>query len=263
MTAHDYPSSMVCDHAGIDVILVGDSLAMVALGQDSTTSITMFEMLHHSRAVKLGSQYAFLVGDLPFGSYQSSCEMAVTNAVRYLQEGGMEAVKMEGGNEMMCRRVKSVVQAGIPVVGHIGLTPQSQSQLGGYRVQGKTSAAAITLVRQALALQDAGVSMLVLEAIPAPVAKQITDLLSVPTIGIGAGHDCSGQVLVQQDMLGIFDKFLPSFCKIYGNIGKASNVAMKQYVKDVQSRSFPAEEHTYPMSQEELEMFLEAFKTVK
>ncbi|KAI8147382.1 3-methyl-2-oxobutanoate hydroxymethyltransferase [Fennellomyces sp. T-0311] len=208
MTAQDYPSGMMVERSGIDVCLVGDSLAMVALGYDSTTSLTVEEMLHHCRAVARGSKTPFLVADLPFGSYEASPVDAVKVAQRFIKEGNVEAVKLEGGAEMS-EHIKRITSVGIPVMGHIGLTPQRQSALGGFRVQGKTSKQAQKLLEDALALQKAGVFSMVLEAMPAEIAAYITDQLRVPTIGIGAGVGCSGQVLVMNDIMGLFDRFVP------------------------------------------------------
>ncbi|KAI9492175.1 3-methyl-2-oxobutanoate hydroxymethyltransferase, partial [Zychaea mexicana] len=208
MTAQDYPSGMMVDRAEIDMCLVGDSLAMVALGYDNTTSLTVEEMLHHCRAVARGCKNPFLVADLPFGSYEASPVDAVKVAQRFIKEGNVEAVKLEGGAEMS-EHIKMITRVGIPVVGHIGLTPQRSSALGGFRVQGKTSKQAQRLVADALALQEAGAFCMVLEAMPAEIAGYITQRLRVPTIGIGAGVNCSGQVLVLNDIMGLFDRFVP------------------------------------------------------
>jgi 3-methyl-2-oxobutanoate hydroxymethyltransferase len=210
ITAHDFPSAIFVERSGADIALVGDSLAMVALGYDSTVPVTVDEMLHHCRAVARGAHIPFLVGDLPFGSYESNSDLAVRTATRFIKEGNMEAVKIEGGLEM-AKIARAIVHSGIPVVGHVGLTPQRLNMLGGFRVQGKTAEKAKILVQDALELQAAGCSLIVLEAVPAPVAKHITEILHIPTIGIGAGAECSGQVLVQQDMLGIFDRFVPKY----------------------------------------------------
>ena len=255
LTAYDYSSALLVDKAGIDIILVGDSLAMVMMGLDSTNPVTMEVMLHHGRMVARGAKQAFLVGDMPFMSFQVSVEEAVRNAGRFLQEGGMEAVKLEGGRAM-ADRVRAITQAGIPVMGHIGLTPQSVSSLGGYKVQGKTAVAAYTLLQDALALQEAGCFSLVLEAVPAPVAAEISRRLAIPTLGIGAGAGCDGQVLVYHDLLGLFDKFQPKFVKQYANIGEQILQALAQYRQEVTETTFPAESHTFTMPDEELAQFL-------
>ncbi|KAI8331170.1 3-methyl-2-oxobutanoate hydroxymethyltransferase, partial [Chlamydoabsidia padenii] len=208
MTAQDYPSGLMVDRSGIDICLVGDSLAMVALGYDSTNPLTVEEMLHHCRAVARGSKASFLVADLPYGSYEVGPEEAVRTSLRFLKEGNMEAVKLEGGKEM-AETIRRITSVGVPVMAHIGLTPQRQSALGGFRVQGKTAKQALGLVEDALAVQEAGAFAVVLEAMPAPIADHITQQLSVPTIGIGAGVQCSGQVLVLNDALGLFDRFVP------------------------------------------------------
>ncbi|KAI9263366.1 3-methyl-2-oxobutanoate hydroxymethyltransferase [Phascolomyces articulosus] len=208
MTAQDYPSGMMVDRSGIDMCLVGDSLAMVALGYESTTSLTVDEMLHHCRAVARGSKNPFLIGDLPFGSFEASPVDAVKVAQRFIKEGNVEAVKLEGGAEM-AEHIKAITRVGVPVMGHIGLTPQRSSALGGFRVQGKTAKQAQRLLEDALAIQEAGVFAMVLEAMPAEIAGYITQQLKVPTIGIGAGVNCSGQVLVMNDIMGLFDRFVP------------------------------------------------------
>ncbi|KAG0309278.1 hypothetical protein BGZ98_003880 [Dissophora globulifera] len=254
MTAHDFPTGTLVDKAGIDMTLVGDSLAMVALGYTSTSEITLDEMLHHCRAVARGTRSSFLVADMPFGTYETSPEQAIANAVRMIKEGKAEAVKLEGGKEM-APTIARLTQVGIPVLGHIGLTPQRQASLGGYKVQGKTVAKAKAMIEDALALQDAGCYAIVLEAVPEPVARHITNVISVPTIGIGAGAGCSGQVLVQQDMLGMYGR-VPRFCKTYRNLADEVVGALKEYSADVKSGAFPAEEHCYPMPQEELKRFM-------
>lgn len=255
VTAYDYPSGLLVEQAGLDVILVGDSLSMVVLGNETTLPVTMDIMLHHCQAVARGARTPFLIGDMPFGSYEVSPEEAVRQAVRFLKEGGMEAVKLEGGREM-AETVRAIVAAGIPVQGHIGLTPQSISALGGYRVQGKTAASAAKLLGDALALQDAGCFSIVLEAVPAAVAQAISQRLRIPTIGIGAGAGCDGQVLVYHDLLGLFDRFTPKFVRQYANIAAEIRQALTGYKEDVLARRFPAEEHTYPMDEDELAGFL-------
>lgn len=256
LTAYDYPSALLVDEAGVDMILVGDSLAMVVLGMDSTVPLTMEEMLHHCRAVARGAKHSFLVGDMPFMSYQADTAEAVRNAGRFLKEGNMEAVKLEGGEEVAAT-VTAIVQAGIPVMGHIGLTPQSLSKLGGYRVQGKTAADAGRLLQDALALEQAGCFSIVLEAIPAPVAAVITEKLRIPTIGIGAGANCDGQVLVFHDLLGLFDRFTPSFVRRYAEGRQVILEALINFAQEVVDGRFPAEEHGYPIDEAELQAFLD------
>jgi len=255
LTAYDYPTAKLVDEAGIDAILVGDSLAMVVLGQTNTLSVTMEEMLHHARAVSRGAKRALLIGDMPFMSYQSDPAGAVRNAGRFLQEAGMEAVKLEGGRAF-AETARAIVRAGIPVQGHIGLTPQSVNALGGWRVQGRSAPAAKALVEDALALEDAGCFSLVLESIPEGLAAHITERIAIPTIGIGAGARTNGQVLVIHDLLGLFDRFTPKFAKRYGELGQAMTAAVRAYREEVEARAFPAREHTYTMSDEEWRAFL-------
>ncbi len=243
ITAYDYSSAMLSEKAGIDTILVGDSLQMVMLGDDSTIAATLDTMIHHTKAVVKGAPETFVVTDLPFGSYNVSIEQAIETSSRCMKEGRCDAVKLEGGVRMK-NVIKAVVDAGIPVVGHIGLTPQTTAQLGGFKVQGKGDAAKKVL-EDALAVQEAGACMIVLEAIPAPLATLITERLSIPTIGIGAGNGTDGQVLVYHDMLGMFDKFVPKFVKVYKNIGNEITEGIREYIDDVKSTAFPAAEHTY------------------
>ncbi len=249
VTAYDYPSALAVDRAGIDCILVGDSLAMVVLGHETTLPVTMDEMLHHCRAVRRGTQYAFLIGDMPFLSYQASPTEAVYNAGRFLKEAGMDAVKLEGGRAIAAT-VRAITEAGIPVVGHIGLTPQSISQKGGYRVQGRTLREVRQLIEDAEALQEAGAVMLVLEMVPDRVAEWITRRLSIPTIGIGAGSQCDGQVLVLHDLLGLFDRFTPRFVKRYANLLHEMERALTTYREDVIQRRFPTQEHAFTIDEE-------------
>jgi 3-methyl-2-oxobutanoate hydroxymethyltransferase len=255
LTAYDYPTALLVDRAGIDIILVGDSLAMVVLGRENTVSVTMEEMLHHCRAVARGAKRPLLVGDMPFMSYQVDVKEAVCNAGRFLKEGDMEVVKLEGGRAI-APTVRAIVDAGIPVMGHIGLTPQSISKLGGYRVQGRDVATAKALIDDARALEEAGAFSVILEAIPSPVAGIISDRVRIPTIGIGAGPDCDGQVLVTHDLIGLFDRFRPKFVKPYANIFSTIAEALEAYRDDVVSGSFPAPEHGYGMSEEALEALL-------
>lgn len=252
LTAHDYPSAQAADAVGIDIVLVGDSLAMVACGYSDTTQLGLDEMLYHCKAVKRGTKHAYLVGDLPFGSYEVSSEQAMATSIRMIKEGGMEAVKLEGGIEM-AETVRRITRSGIAVMGHIGLLPQRQASLGGFKVQGKTAARAKQLLDDALALQDAGVMSMVVEAVPPQIAEYITSRLSVPTISIGAGPGCSGQVLVQMDLLGVFDRFITKFCKQYDQIGQRTREAIAEYNKEVKAGTFPTMQHTYPMSDLELE----------
>jgi 3-methyl-2-oxobutanoate hydroxymethyltransferase len=257
LTAYDYTGALLVDAAGIDVILVGDSLGMVVMGLDTTIPVTMEEMLHHCRAVARGATYAHLVGDMPFLSYQADVSEAVRNAGRFLKEGMVDSVKLEGGREMV-ETVRAIVAAGIPVMGHIGLTPQSVSKLGGFRTQGKTAAAARRLVDDALALEEAGCYAIVLEAVPAPVAAAISERLRIPTIGIGAGPSCDGQVLVYHDVLGLFDKLQPTFVKEYARLRGPIVEAFNAYREDVIAGRFPDEEHSFAMSADELAAFQES-----
>ncbi|MCX6029093.1 MAG: 3-methyl-2-oxobutanoate hydroxymethyltransferase [Chloroflexi bacterium] len=255
VTAYDYPSAQAADRAGMDCLLVGDSLGMVVLGYDSTVPVTMDEMLHHCRAVRRGSQYAYLIGDMPFMSYQADRAKAIRNAGRFLKESGMDAVKLEGGREMT-DTVRAIGAAGIIVIGHIGLTPQSAGKLGGYRVQGKTAADAQRLLDDALALQDAGAAMIVLEMVPDRVAERISKALRIPTVGIGAGGGCDGQVLVLHDLLGMFERFTPRFVKKYAELFPQMEQALAAYRDDVTARRFPAAEHAFPVDEGEWERWV-------
>lgn len=255
LTAYDYPTALAEDRAGIDAILVGDTLGMVVLGYPNTLPVTMDVMLHHCRAVSRGASFALLIGDMPFMSYQVSTQEAVRNAGRFLQEAGMDAVKLEGGRERV-ETVRAIVDAGIPVMGHIGLTPQSIHKLGGFKTQGKTASAARRLLEDALLLENAGCFSLVLESVPARLAQLISQRLSIPTIGIGAGAGCDGQVLVTHDLLGLFDRFTPKFVKQYADFHGEMQRAFSQYIKDVQSHNFPGAEHSYEMDAEEWEALL-------
>ena len=255
LTAYDYPTAIAMDRAGVDAILVGDSLAMVVLGYENTLPVTMEEMLHHSRAVARGAKSALLVGDMPFMSYQVSVEEAVRNAGRFLQQGGMDAVKLEGGRER-ADAIRAITGAGIPVMGHLGLTPQSINQLGGFRAQGKTAVAAKRLVEDALLLEEAGCFSIVLESVPARLADLISKRLSIPTIGIGAGAGCDGQVLVTHDVLGLFDRFTPRFVKKYADFHGAMQTVFADYIEDVETKRFPAQEHTVEMDDREWETLL-------
>ena len=255
LTAYDFPSARIADAAGVDMILVGDSLGMVVLGYDSTLPVTMEDMLHHTKAVVRGCEHALVVADMPFMSYQTSVEEALRNAGRLLQEGGAQAVKLEGG-EHMAETVRRLVQVGIPVVGHIGLTPQSINQLSGYKVQGRTPEAAARLHDDAVALQEAGAFCSVLETIPAPLAELISRHLRIPTIGIGAGAGCDGQVQVWHDLLSYVTSFLPRHIprhvKEYANVGETMHKAIEQYGVEVRAGSFPTLKESFRMDMEAL-----------
>jgi len=244
LTAYDYPTAQVMDQAGVDSILVGDSLAMVVLGYENTLPVTMEEMLHHCRAVSRGAKLALLVGDMPFMSYQASVEEAVRNAGRFLKEGNMDAVKLEGGRERI-EAIRVITGAGIPVMGHLGLTPQSVHQLGGFRAQGKTAAAAKRLLEDALLLEEAGCFSLVLESVPARLAELVSQRISIPTIGIGAGVGCDGQVLVCYDLLGLTPDLRPKFVKRYEELYERSVAAVRSFCEEVRARRFPGQEHTF------------------
>jgi len=251
LTAYDYPMARIIDNAGIDAILVGDSLGMVALGYDSTVPVTMDEMIHHAKAVRRGVKFAFLIGDMPFMSYQVSKEDAVRNAGRFMKEALCDAVKLEGGDEVL-DVTKAIIDAGIPVLGHLGLTPQTVSKLGGYKVQGKDRKSAEKIIGQALRLEEAGCFAVVLECVPDGVAKLVTERLKIPTISIGAGPYCDGQVLVTNDMIGIFDKFVPKFVKQYIKLSPLILDAVKNYREEVEAGKFPGPEHTFTIKKEEL-----------
>jgi len=254
VTAYDAPSGRLADAAGADIILVGDSAAMTVLGHDSTVPATMDEMIVLTRAVNRGARRPLVVADMPFGSFQVSDEEAMHNAIRFLKEAGADAVKLEGAGPMLSR-VQALVGGGIPVMGHLGLTPQSVTLLGGYKPQGRTAAQATRFYDAALALEQAGCFSLVLEAVPPPVAARISQALRIPTIGIGAGAGCDGQVLVWHDLLGLTSGPVPRFVKQYANLGSTILGALKSYVADVRSGAFPEPQHTYTMSAEELELF--------
>lgn len=246
LTAYDASFARLLDSAGVDVLLVGDSLGMVLLGYESTVPVSMDEMIHHASAVKKGTQNALLVGDMPFMSYQVSTEEALRNGGRFLKEAGCDAVKLEGGSEV-CETVQALVRAGISVMGHIGLTPQTAGQLGGYRVQGKDAESARKLLADAQALEKAGAFGVVLECIPDSLAGLITESLTIPTIGIGAGVNCDGQVLVSHDLLGMFEKFIPSFVKKYANLAPQMKEAVTSFMEEVRSGQYPDDEHSFSM----------------
>jgi 3-methyl-2-oxobutanoate hydroxymethyltransferase len=250
VTAYDYPSAIMVDAAGVDIVLIGDSFGMVVLGRPDTLSVTLEEAIHHARAVAAGVTRALVVSDMPFMTYEESPAQAMGNAARLLRASGVRAVKLEGG-KIIVPQVKALVDAGIPVMGHIGLTPQRSAVLGGFRVQGKTAAAAEILVEDALALQEAGCFALLLEAMPPAAADIITSSLRIPTIGIGAGASCDGQVLVLHDMLGLSEGHLPRFVKQYANLAAEGRKAVARYVQEVRDGVFPAAEHCYSMPEEE------------
>lgn len=252
LTAYDAQTASAMDESGIHSILVGDSLGMVVLGYETTLQVTMDDMLHHCKAVARGAKTPLLIGDLPFLSYQISVEEAVRNSGRMLQEGGMQAVKLEGGRERV-DAIKAIVAAGIPVMGHLGLTPQSVNKFGGFSVQANTAVAAERLLEDAQILEQAGCFGIVLESIPARLAAEVSRRLEIPTIGIGAGAGCDGQVLVSPDMLGLFSKFTPKFVKKYAALNQEMKTAFSAYLVDVQNGTFPGPENTYEMSDQEWE----------
>jgi 3-methyl-2-oxobutanoate hydroxymethyltransferase len=255
VTAYDAPGGRLADEAGADLVLVGDSAAMTVLGHDSTVPASMDEMLMLTRAVTRGARRPLVIADMPFGSFQVSDEAAVENAVRFVKEAGADAVKLEGAGAML-PRARAIVDAGIPVMGHLGLTPQSATMLGGYKAQGRSAEKALRLYNDARALEAAGCFSLVLEAVPSPVAARITRDLSIPTIGIGAGAGCDGQVLVWHDILGLYEGRSARFVKRYAEIGAAIREALTAYADDVREHRFPEEQHTYAIPDEELEVFL-------
>ena len=257
VTAYDYPSGRIADTAGVDVVLVGDSAAMTVLGNDSTVPATMEEMIMLARAAARGAERPLVVADMPFGSFQVSDEEAVRNGVRFVKEADADAVKLEGAGATLSR-VHALVGAGIPVMGHVGLTPQSATILGGFRAQGRTAEKARRLLQDARALEAAGCFAIVLEAVPAQVAARITESLTVPTIGIGSGRGCDGQVLVFHDLLGLYDGKAPRFVKRYADLATETRSALERYAADVRSGAFPADEHTYSIPEEELAAFEEA-----
>ena len=262
LTAYDFPMACLVDQAGIDIVLVGDSVANVILGYESTIPITMDEMIHHAKAVRRGVKRAFLVGDMPFMSYQASTGEAVHNAGRFMKEAGCEGVKLEGGLEVL-DKVKAIIDAGIAVMGHIGLTPQSVSKLGGYRVQGKDAESAKQLIESASALQDAGVFCLILECVPDRVAGLISEQLDIPVIGIGAGIDCDGQVLVVNDMLGMYAKFSPKFVKQYARLSEDISKGLQDFKAEVIDKKFPTAKHSFTIDDGEFEKLKNRLKTKK
>jgi 3-methyl-2-oxobutanoate hydroxymethyltransferase len=254
VTAYDAPAARLADEAGIELVLVGDSAAMVMLGHESTVPVTLDEMIFLTRAVTRAAHRPLVIGDLPFGTYEISDEQAVGSAIRMLKEGGADCVKLEGAGRMVAR-ARAIAESNIGVMGHIGLTPQSAIKLGGFRAQGRTADAAVALYESALALQDAGCFAIVLEAVPSPVAARITEALEIPTIGIGAGPGCDGQVLVWHDLLGLYDGPAPRFVKRYASVADEIGEALATYIADVRAGAFPAEQHTYSIPEGELEAF--------
>ncbi len=259
VTAYDYPFGLMADEAGVDIVLVGDSLGMVVMGLDGTVEVTMEHMIHHIKAVVRGCKNALVVGDMPFMSYNTSIREAIVNAGRLMKEGGCDVVKLEGGVDF-APTVEAIVKAGIPVQGHIGLTPQTASALGGFKMQGKDAKAAMRIVDDAKALEDAGVFSMILEAVPAPLGEIVAKAVNIPVIGIGAGNKVDGQVLVTHDMIGLFDKFVPKFVKQYTKIRPIIIDAMKAYKKEVIEEVFPAEEHSFNMPEKTLEELKESLK---
>lgn len=256
LTAYDYSTAKLEDKAGVESILVGDSLGMVVLGYENTLSVTMEDMIHHSAAVARGAENALVVTDMPFMSYQTSVYDAVVNAGRLIKEGHADAVKLEGGVKFK-EHIRAIVDASIPVVGHIGMTPQSVNAFGGFKVQGKSIEDAKKVIADAKAVEEAGAFAVVLECVPAVLAEYITKILSIPTIGIGAGNGCDGQVLVYQDMLAMYSDFTPKFVKKYGNIGESMTASFKKYCEEVKSGEFPAKEHTFKIDDEVMKAITE------
>ena len=251
ITAYDYPTAVLVDQSPIELILVGDSLGMTMLGYDSTVPVTMEEMIHHLKPVVRGARNTFIVGDMPFGSYNESTSQAVHNANRIMKEGMADCIKLEGGVSI-ATTVKAMVEGGIPVMGHIGLTPQTASLLGGFKVQGKDAESARRLLEDALAMEAAGAFSVVMECVPTPLARMITAKLRIPTIGIGAGPHCNGQVLVYHDLVGLYQRFTPKFVKQYANLGKEVSTALEKFSQEVVNGSFPGPEHSFGMSEEVL-----------
>ncbi len=252
LTAYDYSTAKLMDESGINGILVGDSLGMVCLGYEDTLPVTMEDMIHHTKAVSRGAKNTLVVADLPFMSYQTSVYDAVVNAGRLIKEGGAQAIKLEGGKDMH-EQIKAIVNASIPVMGHIGLTPQSVNSFGGFKVQGKSEEAAKKLLEDALSVEKAGAFAIVLECVPVKLAKLVSSKLSIPTIGIGAGDGCDGQILVYQDMLGMFSDFAPKFVKKYANVGEVMKLAFKEYINEVKDGIFPEEKHGFKIDDEVIE----------
>jgi 3-methyl-2-oxobutanoate hydroxymethyltransferase len=252
LTAYDFPSAKIAEEAGIDVILVGDSLGMVVLGYDSTVPVTVEDMIHHTKAVKRGAKDTFIVTDMPFMSYHLSRDETLKTAAQILQQGGAHAVKVEGGDHVI-DRIQSLTSAGIPVIAHLGLTPQSVGVLGGYKVQGKTAESAKKLIDDAIKCEQAGAFALVLECVPKQIAKEISEALTIPTIGIGAGSETDGQVLVFHDLVTYGVNRVPKFVKQYGNVSEAIHISIKNYIEEVKGKSFPSDDHSFTMRDEELD----------
>ena len=259
-TAYDYPFGLMADEAGMDMVLVGDSLGMVVMGLEGTVEVTMEHMIHHIKAVVRGCKGPLIVGDMPFMSYNTSIREAIQNAGRLMKEGGCEAIKLEGGVDFALT-IQAIVKAGIPVQGHIGLTPQTASALGGFKMQGRDALAAKRIIEDAKALEDAGVFSMILEAVPAPLGQLVAEAVKVPVVGIGAGPDVDGQVLVTYDMIGLFEKFVPKFVKQYTQIRKTILEALKEYKEDVVAVTFPDPEHSFKMPDEALEQLKKLFKS--
>ncbi len=251
LTAYDYSTAKILDEAGVDSLLVGDSLGMVMLGYENTLQVTMEDMIHHCKAVARGTERAMIIGDMPFLSYHVSVEESVRNAGRLIQEGNAHAVKLEGGEDII-DKVKAIIKAQIPVIGHLGLTPQSVNMFGGFKVQGKSEKQAKKIIEDALLLQEAGVFAIVLECVPEKLSKIITEKLDIPTIGIGAGKHCDGQVLVTQDMLGMYKNFTPKFVKQYADLSESIEAGVKMYIEEMKKGEFPAKEHTFSIDEEVL-----------
>jgi len=257
LTAYDYLTAKMEEKAGVDMILVGDSLGMVSLGYDTTFPVTMDDMIRHCSAVRRGAPNTFIVGDMPYMSYQTSNEQAIANAGRFIKEAGADCIKLEGGGPMIAERIKSIQQAGILVMGHIGLTPQLMGQIGGYKAQGRSSAAAMKIVNEAKAVEEAGAFSILVEGIPTAVGKAITERAGIPILGIGAGSYTHGQLLIYADMVGMYDNFTPKFVKKYANVGEVLTNAFKEYTEEVRNGQFPVDsEHTYGMKQEDVKEFL-------
>lgn len=257
LTAYDYLTAKMVEKAGVDMILVGDSLGMVCLGYDTTFPVTMDDMVRHCQAVRKGAPNTFIVGDMPYLSYQVSDEEAIYNAGRLVKEAGADCVKLEGGGEMICKRIKAIQEAGILVMGHIGLTPQFMGQIGGYKAQGRSAADAMKIVRQARLIENAGAFSILVEGVPTVVGKAITERAGIPVLGIGAGPCTHGQLLIYADMVGMYDNFTPKFVKKYANVGEIITNAFKQYCQEVKLGQFPNDdEHTYKMSEENTREFL-------
>ncbi|CQR71834.1 3-methyl-2-oxobutanoate hydroxymethyltransferase [Sporomusa ovata DSM 2662] len=257
LTAYDYLTAKMEEKAGVDMILVGDSLGMVSLGYDTTFPVTMDDMIRHCSAVRRGAPNTFIVGDMPYMSYQTSNEQAIANAGRFIKEAGADCIKLEGGGPMIAERIKAIQQAGILVMGHIGLTPQLMGQIGGYRAQGRSSAAAMKIVNEAKAVEAAGAFSILVEGIPTAVGKAITERAGIPILGIGAGSYTHGQLLIYADMVGLYDNFTPKFVKKYANVGEVLTKAFKEYTEEVRKGQFPVDsEHTYGMNETEVKEFL-------